>query len=122
MYPACLWSQAPGHNGVRASPFYKVGRTPKGSHSHADLGNAGCDRSPTHLIRLANPENDNDRRSRRVGKVGKSVLLTFPRSGFSKPDLYTAAIAGAQYRVPLLRIAHAVRAILFAKATTVTLR
>jgi hypothetical protein len=48
MYPACLWSQAPGHNGVRASLVYKVGRTQKGSHSHAGLGNAGCDRSLTH--------------------------------------------------------------------------
>ena len=27
MYPAYLWSDAPGHNGVRASPVYKVGRT-----------------------------------------------------------------------------------------------
>jgi hypothetical protein len=27
MYPACLWRQAPGHNGVRASPVYKDSRT-----------------------------------------------------------------------------------------------
>jgi hypothetical protein len=27
MYPACLWRQAPGHNGVRASLVYKDSRT-----------------------------------------------------------------------------------------------
>lgn len=27
MYPTCLWRQAPGHNGVRASLVYKDSRT-----------------------------------------------------------------------------------------------
>lgn len=55
-------------------------------------------------------------------EVGKSALSTFPRSGFSNPFVHAAASEGAQYRVPLVKIAHAVRAILFASATTVTLR
>ena len=36
-----------GTDGVCATPAYKVGRT-RGSHSHADFGNAGCDGSLTH--------------------------------------------------------------------------
>ena len=81
MYPTCLWSQAPGHNGVRASLVYKVGRTQKDSHSHAGLSNAGCDRSPTHLIRLANRENDTDRRSSGLGKWESCAFCRISKRG-----------------------------------------
>ena len=78
MYPACLWSCAPGHNGVRASLVYKVGRTLR------VLIPTQTEATPvetvhSHMICLANLRGK--LRRRRVGKVRN-------REAISKPVLW----------------------------------